>query len=221
MFFSRYIQEKIMAKPTQTDLKKKEDFKQSLIKTIGGTEALSAYNKNTEAMLLVMSTLQLTDKKICSMMRSNVRKSWMMSPIRLLKLEMTRIPDMNPDTLTKWLWLCVCCKDKFKLPDVQTDHICGEHQLKTLSDIEPFTRSIMDVKLDDMQILCKNCHEIKTYAERSGISFDEATIEKAIILWMKTFSIDEQKILLTLCGYVCNNNKNRRESYKKYLTNNC
>jgi hypothetical protein len=187
-----------MAKPSQTDLKKKEDFKQSLIKTIGGTEALSAYNKNTEAMLLVMSTLQLTDKKICSMMRSNVRKSWMMSPIRLLKLEMTRIPDMNPDTLTKWLWLCVCCKDKFKLPDVQTDH-----------------------KLDDMQILCKNCHEIKTYAERSGISFDEATIEKAIILWMKTFSIDEQKIFLTLCGYVCNNNKNRRESYKKYLTNNC
>ena len=155
-----------MALPSRSDLKKKQDFKDSLTKSIGGEK--------------------LSDKKMCTILRSSVRKTWMMSPVRLLKLEQGRIADMDPTTRTKWLCRCEHCDNLFKMPDIEVDHIKGEHQLKTLSDVEKFARSILDVSLDELQLFCKPCHETKTYAERYGITFEEASIEKKVIFWAKT-----------------------------------
>jgi hypothetical protein len=192
-----------MALPSAIDLQKKKDFKASLEKKISGGNG------------------RLTEKQMCSILRSNVRKTWMMSPVRLLKLEMARISDMNPDTRTKWLCECENCNGMFKMTDVETDHKVGEHQLLSLADAEQFTRSILDVTLDDLQIFCKPCHEIKTYAERYDMTFDQAKFEKAVIDWMKKVkAATAQKKFLLGVGFTedeVSNGDNRRESYRKYL----
>ena len=188
-----------MAKPSQADLKKKEEFKASLIKKVGGEKA--------------------SEKSLCTIVRSNIRQTWMMHPVRLLKLELTRIPDMDPTTRTKWLWECECCKGRFKGPDVVTDHIKGEHQLKSFADMEQFAKSILHVSLDDLQILCHNCHDIKTYSERYDVSLEYAETELKVIDWLKpkVTSVDKQKKFLTSHNLPCNNGPVRRDSYRIYL----
>jgi hypothetical protein len=189
-----------MAKPSKADLDKKKDFKDSLIKSIGGDK--------------------LSDKKMCTILRSCVRKTWMMSPVRLLKLEQGRIADMDPTTRTKWLCRCEKCESLYKMTDVEVDHKKGEHQLKTLSDIERFARSILDVTLDELQIFCKPCHEAKTYAERYCITFDEAVTEKKVILWLKINDITVQKRRLMQHNFTADQMSNaskRKECYRAIL----
>lgn len=162
----------------------------------------------------------LSEKQICSIIRSSVRKSWMQSPVRLLKMMQMCIHDMDPTTRTKWLYPCNHCKDTFKASDVQVDHIKGEHQLKTLADVEQFSRSILEVSPKDLQILCTTCHDIKTYSERHGISFDDAKLEKDVIHWIDITSIPEQKKFLISIGFepvdVSNHDK-RRNAYRSYI----
>jgi 5-methylcytosine-specific restriction endonuclease McrA len=186
-----------MAQPSEADIKKKVDYRDGLLKSL--------------------SCGKLPDKDLCQILRSNVRRTWMMSPIRLLKLETTRIADMDTTTRTKWLWECVSCNDKFKGPDVQVDHIVGEHKLSSLAHIEQFARSILDVKLDDLQIMCKGCHGIKSYAEKHEMTFDDASIEKQVIAWQKDTKVPKQKSFLGDNGYDHHNHNTRRDSYRKYL----
>lgn len=210
----------IMAKPNTADIKKKYEFKKSLIKTIGGAEALEAFEQNTEHMLSAMSIVRLSDKKMCTILRSSVRTTWMMSPVRLLKLEMGRIADMDESTRTKWLIECEHCNNKFKMPDVEVDHVKGEHKLASLSDVEQFARSILDVTLDDLQIICKPCHALKTYAERYNVSFEYATIELKVIDWLKVTKTPKQNEFLLSVGFDksgLTNPVKRRDAYRTYL----
>tara|TARA_R110000851_G_scaffold72413_22_gene160511 strand:+ start:2492 stop:3076 length:585 start_codon:yes stop_codon:yes gene_type:complete len=190
-----------MALPTPAELKKKEDFKISLQKKTSGG--------------------RLSEKQMCSIIRTSVRKSWMMSPIRLLKLELARLPDMNPTTRTKWLCECENCNGMFKMTDIEVDHKKGEHKLLSLADSNDFARSILDVTLDDLQIFCKPCHETKTYSERYNITFEEAKIEKMAIALMKKYSkAVDQKKYLTSKGFsesLLNNPENRRDCFKKVV----
>ena len=192
-----------MALPNAIELKKKLDFKNSLEKKleVGGG--------------------RLSDKQMCSILRSSVRKTWMMSPVRLLKLELARIPDMDPSTRTKWQCECENCNNLFKMNEVETDHKKGEHQLLTLADIEKFARSILDVTLDDLQIFCKPCHEIKTYAERYDMTFDQARVEKNIIAWFKRVSkVEDQKRFLISKAFgedELSNLTKRKACYRKWI----
>lgn len=213
-----------MALATEAEIQKKYELRKSLVKSIGGVDALEAFNGNTEQMLNIMSSIQLSDKKMCSILRGSVRKTWMMSPVRLLKLELARLVDIDPKTRTKWYCLCEHCGGKFKMSDVEVDHKNGEHQLLTLADVEQFARSILDVTLNDLQVFCKGCHEIKTYAERYNMTFEEATIEKKVIAWMKTNKTDAQKKFLCDVGYsgspeLISNNELRKVAYRKHLNN--
>ena len=193
-----------MAQPSQNDLDKKSEFRLSLVKHLTKTEE-------------PLEKQKVSEKKICSMLRSNVRQTWMQSPIRLLKLELARIPDFDVSTRTKWLCECEKCLGKFKMNEVETDHINGEHQLKTLSHAECFTRSILDVNLDDLQVFCKPCHEIKTYSERYNMTFEQAKLEKKVIIWLKENSVSAQKQFLSDNKLECNNAKTRKNSYRSYL----
>ena len=108
---------------------------------------------------------QLT-KDLCSIIRFSVRKSWMRHPIKLLAVDMNTIPDMDDSTRTIWKIKCDRCGKYHNKNTVEVDHLKGEHSLTCLEDMVPFALSILDVTLDDLQVLCKPCHRIKTHAER-------------------------------------------------------
>ena len=159
-----------MTVPSQTDIKKREVNRDKLAKKI--TE--DGHLKENELVRIV---------------RKAVDSAWMTAANKLVFLEDKVIPDMNPNSRTKWLIECNICKGVFKLTDVNVDHRIGEFPCTNREDFMSYIISRLDVGFDDLQILCVDipkkghvgCHQIKTLSERMGISFESARIEKKVI----------------------------------------
>lgn len=161
----------------------------------------------------------MSEKKLCTLLRSSVRQVWMKHPVKLSYLYTKTYPDMNKATRTKWLVDCEICNKSFKTNDVQVDHIKGEHSLLTLDDVVPFATSILGVNHEDLQIACISCHECLTYAERYDMSMEDAKKEKAVIAKLKQ-TVAKQKVELKKAGYKpteISNADKRRECYRKLL----
>ena len=157
--------------PSESDIKKKEKQLQDFLKKLNpdGTSK---------------------EKDMVSVVRSAIRKSWMRSPTKLAYLTMHTKPDMDDSTRTKWKIQCECCQGWFKLDQVEVDHISGNHTFTKVSDFEDYFENILMVGFDGLQILCKDgCHAQKSYAEKNGVSFEEAGYFKVII------SLEKMKML--------------------------
>lgn len=138
---------------------------------------------------------KMPEKQLVTMIRGAIRQAWMKAPNKLAKLEQERIPDMNPNTRTKWLFKCAICESDFKVTDIEVDHIKGNHTFTKLSEFHQYSESILNASVNDLQILCKTCHPIKTLSESRGISFEEARFEKDIIAFTKMKAKDQIKLL--------------------------
>lgn len=162
---------------------------------------------------------KMTEKALCSAMRSAIRSLWLKHDVKLSFLYENTIPDMNPDTKTKWLYKCEYCGGLFKQSDIQIDHRKGEHPLNTLEDILPFAQSILGVTKEDLAITCIDCHAVKTYSERYGMSLEDAKKEKAIIAKTnQTVTIQKKELLAA--GFKAaeiSNEEKRRECYRALL----
>ncbi|WEY17900.1 hypothetical protein OJIADAOI_00129 [Pseudomonas phage SPA05] len=74
----------------------------------------------------------------------------------------------------------------------------------------------MFVRIGDLAVLCKPCHEIKTYAERYGLTLEEADIVKQAIAIQKQKGYD--KVFLQEAGIKpASNAKLRKEQIIEYL----
>jgi 5-methylcytosine-specific restriction endonuclease McrA len=67
----------------------------------------------------------------------------------------------------KWEYTCESCKQKFKSTDVQVDHIVPAGSLKSYEDLPEFVERLYCGE-DNLQVLCKPCHRIKTNHERGS-----------------------------------------------------
>jgi hypothetical protein len=145
------------------------------------------------------------------LVRIAVRKKWMFSNTKLAFLNMRKVPDLDPTSRTRFRLQCNICKCMFKETDVEVDHIEGEKEFTDLSKMMEWAKSILDVSFDDLQILCKPCHKIKSHMDASGLSFEEAAIEKQAIAIINE-SKGNDKVWLTSKGITpASNAKLRRE----------
>lgn len=143
---------------------------------------------------------RLKENELVRIVRKAIDSAWMTAAHKLVFLEDKVIPDMDPATRTKWLIECNHCGKMFKLTDVNVDHVVGEFPCTNREEFMSYLLSRLDVNFDDLQILCvdipnKNhtgCHQIKTLAERNGLTFEQAKIEKVVIqiMNMKAGEID-------------------------------
>lgn len=164
---------------------------------------------------------KMSEKKLCSQIRSAIRQVWMKHDTKLAKIYRQTKPDMDDSTRTKWLIECECCGEDTKLGDIECDHISGEHPLLSLEDVLPFAENILRVGYEDLQLICKDCHSIITYSERYGMSFEDAKKEKGVIAKLKQ-SVTKQKQELKKAGFKdkdISNADKRREAYRKLLNN--
>lgn len=145
----------------------------------------------------------LSETKLIGMLRDSLRKVWMRNPVKLLKLNLARIPDYAPETRTKWLYQCESCGGKFKSGDVEVDHKTGNHTLRKVEDFPVYYERILDVTLDDLQILCKGCHALKTYMEANPeLSEEQAVLAKRMLAWVRDYpKAAQQKTFLSKYGY--------------------
>ena len=134
-----------------------------------------------------------------SWLRGGLRRYlWSKNPVKLefIKQNRIKIPNPNPKGKVKEVWggVCALTGNTYVIGDMEVDHISGNHSLKTIDDLVPFVKGIVMVTLEDLQLVSKEAHKIKSYAEKQGISFEEAKVEKTAIELIKK-GVDKQFLI--------------------------
>ena len=142
-----------------------------------------------------------TESSFLSWIRGGIRGGlWNKHPVKLefIKKNRIQIPNPNPKGKKATVWGAVCALtgDVVPISDIQVDHKVGNNSLKSLEDIQSFIEAMVIVTDDDLQLVSKQAHAIKTHAERKGCSFEDAIIDKKVIEFSKK-STNEQKSILT------------------------
>lgn len=127
-----------------------------------------------------------TESKFLGWVRGGIRRAlWEKHPVKLRFIYKNRIRIDNPNPKGKlkevWGGICSFCNEAFPQNALQVDHKEGGHSLRHIEDLQTFVEGIVLVEEDDLQFACKPCHAIKSYAERCGISMEEARARKDVI----------------------------------------
>lgn len=100
---------------------------------------------------------------------------------------------------------------------LEVDHVEGNVSLNDWNDLEPFIRHLLGNL--DYQLVSKEAHKIKSYAERYGMSYEDAVIEKKMIAICKGKGSPECKWLSDR-GVAPASNKSRRKDQVRQLLKN-
>ena len=93
---------------------------------------------------------------------------------------------------------------------LEVDHIIGNAQFKSWDDLLPFVEHLCargKKRGQEFQLVTKEAHKIKSYAERQGIPYEEAVIAKEVISICK----GDDKQWLTERGVVPASNLEKRK----------
>lgn len=151
-----------------------------------------------------------TESAYLTWIRGQIRLMWNRCPqkIEFLKKQVKQLPklDENDQPITykngkvRLYKAYVCnycgktCYDSERINNKKSyavDHIKGNHSLTKFEHVPIFLDSILRVRETDLQILCKFCHDVKTYAESEDITFKDALIQKEAIQIIKD-KLDKQ-----------------------------
>ena len=133
-------------------------------------------------------------------LRSQTRRMWSNHPVRLdlIKKNQRRMQNKKTGRMAYHL-PCAHCRKAFPLGDIEINHKNTVGTL-TLENFGEYMVRLMLVEEKDLEILCKPCHSIVTYQERSGMSREDAVIEKKIIAFFKKYDAKEQKARFIQAG---------------------
>jgi hypothetical protein len=65
------------------------------------------------------------------------------------------------------------------------DHKTPAGSLQRTEDIQGFVERLLYVTEEDLRLICRGCNSALAYADKQGITFEQALIEKSIIKLMK------------------------------------
>jgi len=106
----------------------------------------------------------MTESAFWSFIRSTLRqKSRWWKPILQCK-ELAKRQYQGPNKKQKYEYQCNCCKQWYPAKDVNVDHIIPAGNLQSGKDLEGFVDRLF-CEVDNLQVLCVNCHDEKTKAE--------------------------------------------------------
>lgn len=167
-----------------------------------------------------------TESAFMSWLRGGIRGGlWNKHPVKLdfIKSNRVQIPNPNPKGKKATVWGATCALTGNIVPisEIQVDHVVGGHSLKDISDIQAFIEAIVLVTEEDLQLVSKEAHAVKSYAEKQGITFEEALLEKKVIAFKKLSTEEQTNILQSLYDVATmkslSNAAKRTEAYKQHL----
>lgn len=140
-----------------------------------------------------------TKAKFFSFLRGNLRRAlWEKYPVKIqFKNRACSPPPEGYTGRAKSGLVCPISGEWTGKSMLEVDHIKGEASLRDWEDLEPFILHLLTTH-DNMQLLSKESHKIKSYAERVGISLEEAILEKKVIQFKKLKSTEQIKLLTDL-----------------------
>lgn len=157
-----------------------------------------------------------------SYLRGCLRLAWKRHPTKLAKIKNTRyrIPNPNPNGRAKTVFgfKCEMCHNEYPMSECQVDHIEAAGKLNKTEDIQGFVERLLYVTEDDLRLVCKTCNSALSMSDKSGISFEEALVQKKVIAKMKLPKPQQDKILAKY-GYPCNNDRLRKKGWRKLIEN--
>lgn len=127
-----------------------------------------------------------TKAKFFSFLRGNLRRAvWEKWPGKIeFKNEVCSAPPEGYTGRAKSGAYCSLTGEWVGKSAAEIDHIVGHVSLNDWDDVLPFILHLCASK-DNMAYVGKEAHRIKSYAERMGITFEQALIQKQIIALQK------------------------------------
>lgn len=157
-----------------------------------------------------------THEKYVEALRACIRKAWQFHPMKRLykesKVRRIKNPRPNPRKGFEYVkgYECEICGREFVERDVEVDHKMGHNKFTHINSFSDYAFNILHIAPEDIQILCAypdtdvrsrvqhSCHKIKSYAESSGLTFEQATVIKKVIAIEKSGDEKVKKALLEL-----------------------
>ena len=99
---------------------------------------------------------------------------------------------------------------------LEVDHKDGHKALTDEEHIIPYIIHLLASGEDELQVVGKEAHRAKSYADKLGITFEQAAIEKKVIAKMKLPKPQQDKILAKY-GLPCNNDTLRKQSWRTLI----
>jgi hypothetical protein len=127
-----------------------------------------------------------TNAAFLTWLRGAMRKAiWQFHPVKLkYKKSCVQPPPPEYAGRAKGLIKCALTGEWIGQSMVEVDHVVGNASLKGADDLLPY---LLHLALpQELQCVSKEAHKIKSYAERMGISFEDALIEKQAIALTKS-----------------------------------
>jgi hypothetical protein len=154
--------------------------------------------------------------------RGTLRMGWKRYPLKIEYRNSMVIPNFEGSGVTnprvKKVGKCEICQNWFPQSALETDHIkpCG-----TIRDWETagtFLHNMFCDK-DNLRLLCCECHGQITYAERMGMSMEDAIIEKQCVAFGKLPAAEQSAkfIEIGLNPDEYSTKEKRRDAYREYL----
>jgi len=106
-----------------------------------------------------------TKSQYFSFIRGALRKAATRYPVKHQVLD--SVKKLVKGKRHRFEYPCAACGDWFKRADVEVDHIKPAGSLKDYDDLPAFTRTLF-CEEDNLQVLCKPCHNDKTQRERKA-----------------------------------------------------
>ena len=119
--------------------------------------------------------------------------TWLRSGLRSLSrkhapiyeaLAAAKRPYIGNNPRQKICYLCAKCQNTFSAKEVAVDHRLDAGSLKGWEDVQGFMQRLFCGR-EGLDILCNNCHDVKTYATKHNVTEEQALFEKDLIAIMK------------------------------------
>ncbi len=172
---------------------------------------------------LEMPEVWRTEAEYWKYLRGQFRRIWKDFPTKNKFKAMQMIPNFEGSGITnprvKKVAQCNYCKDWFTGNNLQVDHVSPVGSFKNYDDAAVFLYRLL-APMDNMQLLCADkCHLQKSYAERMGMSMEDAIIEKQCVAFGKLPAAEQSAKFMEigLKPEDYSTKEKRRDAYREYL----
>lgn len=143
-----------------------------------------------------------TDARFWGFIRSALRAAFRRYPPKYKAIEKSRRKKTHGKTKTRqrWEYKCAECKKHWPNKVVIVDHITPAGSLKSYKDLPKFVENLFCSE-DELQVLCKPCHYLKTMEER-GIN--------PVVAQFKKLNAEGQQTELKKLGLPAGSNAKKR-----------
>ena len=178
---------------------------------------MTEFEEHVQKLLQKYPDLFPTEAKFWTYLRGALRRSlWSKSPMKLKFKSSTATPPPKDYTgRGKKGHVCALTGEWVMTSKSEVDHKIGNVSLRCEDDIIPFIIHLLATE-DELQVVDKDAHRIKSYGDRMGITFEEATLEKRLIELMKK-PVKQITELLDKHNLPSNNATVRKENLRKLL----